>query len=70
MVKPEYDLVICFSVTKWVHLNFGDGGLKRFFRRIYKALRPGGRLILEAQSWKSYSKRKRLTVSIMALFVD
>ena len=47
--EPEYDTVIAFSVTKWVHLNNGDLGMKRFFRRIYRQLRPGGRLLLEPQ---------------------
>ena len=48
--KPEYDVVLCLSLTKWVHLNWGDEGLKRMFRRIYLHLRPGGILVL-AESW-------------------
>ena len=42
-----------FSITKWVHLNNGDAGLKRFFRRIFRQLRPGGRLLLEPQVKRS-----------------
>jgi cyclopropane fatty-acyl-phospholipid synthase-like methyltransferase len=64
MVQPEYDAILCLSVTKWVHLNWKDAGLKRFFQRIFAHLRPGGRLILEAQGWASYNKRKKLTVSL------
>lgn len=61
-IVAEYETIIAFSVTKWVHLNFGDEGLKRFFRRIYLALVPGGRLILEPQPWSSYRVKRRMTV--------
>lgn len=62
-VRPEFDLVLCLSITKWIHLNWGDAGLKRFFKRIFYNLRPGGRLVLEPQAWPSYNKRRKLTVS-------
>jgi len=50
----ELDTVLCLSVSKWVHLNFGDAGLTALFTTCLAALAPGGRLVLEAQPWKSY----------------
>lgn len=58
-----YDTVLCLSVTKWVHLNWGDEGLIRLFAKIWQVMRPGGILLLEPQPWKSY-ERKRLVSQV------
>ncbi|VDP82508.1 unnamed protein product [Echinostoma caproni] len=56
--EPEYDTIMAFSVTKWIHLNYGDAGLMRFFRRAFNLLKPGGHLILEPQPKSSYRKTR------------
>ncbi|CAH1774200.1 unnamed protein product [Owenia fusiformis] len=62
--KEEYDIIMALSITKWIHLNWGDAGMKRFFKRISRQLRPGGRFILEPQAWASYKKKNTLTETI------
>lgn len=52
--KGSFDCITAFSVTKWVHLHGGDSGIRYFFKKISELLSPGGRFILEPQSWKSY----------------
>lgn len=60
--EAEYDCIISLSLTKWIHLNWGDAGIKRMFKRTFRQLRPGGCLVLEPQPWSSYQKKSKLTV--------
>ena len=52
--RPPYDTVCCFSVTKWIHFNWKDDGVKNLFSRVVSWLAPRGIFVLEPQPWKSY----------------
>ncbi|KAI9460773.1 Bicoid-interacting protein 3-domain-containing protein [Boletus coccyginus] len=58
--EPTYDVVIAFSITKWIHLNHGDEGLVTFFRRAHRVLKPGGAFVVEPQAWETYGKARRM----------
>ncbi|KAJ1478975.1 Bicoid-interacting protein 3-domain-containing protein, partial [Baffinella frigidus] len=60
-IDARYDVITCLSVTKWVHFNRGDEGVKLLFSKVHRALKEGGRFILEWQEWGSYKKKKTLT---------
>eukprot|EP00933_Yihiella_yeosuensis_P033758 TRINITY_DN27398_c1_g1_i1.p1 TRINITY_DN27398_c1_g1~~TRINITY_DN27398_c1_g1_i1.p1 ORF type:complete len:410 (-),score=112.26 TRINITY_DN27398_c1_g1_i1:57-1286(-) len=66
--KPErFDVVLCLSVTKWVHFAYGDPGVRNLFKRIFKRLRPGGVFVLEPQEWSSYKKKRHITPEIRSM---
>ncbi|EPS74294.1 hypothetical protein M569_00460, partial [Genlisea aurea] len=56
-----YHSILCLSVSKWVHLNWGDEGLITLFWRAWTLLHPGGVFILEPQPWSSYSKNRKVS---------
>lgn len=62
--KPQYDCILCLSVTKWIHLNYGDDGIKFMFKRIFKQLKSKGVLVLEAQPFGNYKKRCKISPEI------
>lgn len=47
----KFDITFCFSVTMWIHLNFGDVGLKEF---LYEICRMSKVVVIEPQPWKCY----------------
>ncbi|CAM9647211.1 unnamed protein product [Chrysoparadoxa australica] len=53
-----YDTIMALSVTKWVHLERGDEGMKFFFEKVHALLKRGGLFLMEPQPWSSYSKNK------------
>ncbi|CCA72051.1 hypothetical protein PIIN_05986 [Serendipita indica DSM 11827] len=59
--RDGYDVVIGFSITKWIHLNDGDEGIVRFFRKVHTVLHPRGVFLLEPQEWEEYAKVRRIS---------
>mmetsp|Transcript_20533 Transcript_20533/g.30394 ORF Transcript_20533/g.30394 Transcript_20533/m.30394 type:complete len:302 (-) Transcript_20533:29-934(-) len=55
----KFEVISALSTVKWIHLSGGDESVKTFFKKVFEMLEPGGMFILEAQPWKSYSKKKR-----------
>jgi len=60
-ILERYDTILCLSTVKWIHFNWGDCGVRRLFKKVYDALRPGGHFVFEPQDWRSYKKRKYFT---------
>ncbi|KAG8487499.1 hypothetical protein CXB51_016251 [Gossypium anomalum] len=58
------------SVTKWIHLNWGDDGLISAFAKIWRLLRPGGVLVLEPQPWSSYERNRTVSETTRSNYRD
>ncbi len=56
----QFDVILCLSVVKWVHLNGGDDAVRALFRKAFAQLAPGGIFAFEPQPWSSYRKYKAL----------
>ncbi|GAA5894995.1 class I SAM-dependent methyltransferase [Sporobolomyces salmoneus] len=52
----QFDVVLLFSVTKWLHLHHGDNGMLRLFDSLYKILPLGGVVIIEPQERENYAR--------------
>ncbi|KAJ2930978.1 hypothetical protein H1R20_g6114, partial [Candolleomyces eurysporus] len=59
-IEGGWDVVVAFSISKWIHLNKGDAGLLTFFHKVFRVLHAGGTFVLEPQPWDSYAKAKRM----------
>lgn len=60
-IQPNIDdntsqIIFCFSVTLWIHINYGDDGLKTFLKQLANSCNY---LIIEPQPWKCYKTAVR-----------
>ncbi|ERL89148.1 probable RNA methyltransferase CG11342 [Dendroctonus ponderosae] len=49
--RTRFDIVFCFSITMWIHLNHGDDGLRKFLAKVASL---SDFLVIEPQPWKCY----------------
>jgi hypothetical protein len=54
--RQRFDIVFCFSITMWIHLNHGDEGLKRFLVTLSEIAEM---FVVEPQPWKCYMRANR-----------
>jgi 7SK snRNA methylphosphate capping enzyme len=62
------DVIFCMSVSKWIHLNHGDDGIRTLFSKVHQMLNPGGLFVFEPQLWKSYSNKTDMTTKMQKIF--
>jgi len=54
--KTRFDVVFCFSITMWIHLNHGDDGLEEFLRKVCELTEM---IVVEPQLWRCYKNASR-----------
>lgn len=48
LARERFDIVLCLSTIKWIHLTFGDVGLKALFLKVRDQLAPGGLFLFDS----------------------
>ena len=59
-LKPKFSLILCFSLTMWIHLNYGDDGFNDFLDYLGNNCKY---LMVEPQPFRKYmhaNKRMRI----------
>lgn len=54
--RNKFDVIFCFSITMWIHLNNGDEGLVEFIKKICSLT---DMVVIEPQPWKCYRNASR-----------
>lgn len=68
IANEKFNVILCLSTLKYVHLTFGDNGVKCLFLRAFASLEDEGLFIIDPQPWKSYKKAKRASETTLENF--
>ena len=52
----KFDTIICLDTIKWIHLNYGDTGIKILFLNVYNQLKDGGLFLFDIADFSKYKK--------------
>ncbi|GAA5966211.1 hypothetical protein JCM21900_003334 [Sporobolomyces salmonicolor] len=66
--RHRFEVVLLFSVTKWLHLHHGDSGMLALFRSLYAFLPPRGVVIVEPQEWENYQRAVKKNKDLREVF--
>lgn len=64
----KFDTIICLDTSKWIHLNYGDIGMKVFFANVYNQLHHNGLFIFEPHLYETYKKEVKLSKDIEMVY--
>ena len=57
----KFDTIVCLDTSKWIHLNYGDVGMKVLFANVYNQLNQNGLFIFEPHLYETYKKEVKLS---------
>ncbi|GAA6007910.1 hypothetical protein JCM11491_006535 [Sporobolomyces phaffii] len=66
--RGNFEVVLLFSVTKWLHLHWGDDGMRRLFASLYDFLPTGGVVVVEPQERENYARAVRKNKDLKAVY--
>lgn len=66
--RGRVDTILLLSITKWLHLNHGDGGLLTLFHALFDCLPSGGALVIEPQEWDNYRSAAKKNPNLRPMF--
>ncbi|GAA5871653.1 hypothetical protein JCM1840_007341 [Sporobolomyces johnsonii] len=66
--RHRFEVVLLFSVTKWLHLHHGDAGMRALFHSLHSFLPPRGIVVVEPQEWENYQRAVKKNKDLREVF--